>query len=212
METTVTIISDTHLRHREIDLPGGDLLIHCGDMFDLFNETGSEVPEIDEWFGRQKYGRILCTGGNHDRKLESILARRPQPFRNAHFLKHEAVEIRGLKIFGTPWVPDLPTHAFHKRQSALAELWARIPSDLDILVTHTPPKGILDESSRGRSLGCPALAHEMQRLSPRLHCFGHIHASAGQQRMGETLFINASSIESGTGRIRRPVTLTLSSG
>jgi Icc-related predicted phosphoesterase len=212
METTVTIISDTHLRHQEIDLPGGDLLIHCGDMFDLFNETGPDVSEMDEWYGRQRYGQVFCTGGNHDRKLESILAHRPQPFKNAYFLKDELVEFRGLKIFGTPWVPDLPRHAFFKKQSALTELWAKIPSGMDILVTHTPPKGILDASSRGQSLGCRALADELKRISPRIHCFGHVHASAGHRRIGETLFINASSIESGTGRIRAPVTITLSSG
>jgi Icc-related predicted phosphoesterase len=166
---------------------------------------------MDEWYGRQRYGQVLCTGGNHDRRLESVLARRPQPFRNAYFLKDELVEFRGLKIFGSPWVPDLPRHAFHKRPSALASLWAGIPCGIDILVTHTPPKGVLDASRGGQSLGCRALASEIGRIAPRLHCFGHVHASAGRQRIGETLFVNASSIESGTGRMRAPLTLTLSS-
>jgi Calcineurin-like phosphoesterase superfamily domain len=210
MDTSVTLISDTHCKHQQIDLPSGDLLIHCGDMFDLFSNTTS-LSELDEWFGQQKFGCILCTGGNHDRVLEPVLAAQRQPFKNAYFLMDDIVEFRGLKIYGTPWVPDLPTHAFSKRGQALAAAWARIPSGIDVLVTHTPPKGILDTSSRGRSLGCQALANEMTRISPQVHCFGHVHASAGQHRIGETLFVNASSIESGMGRMRAPRTLSLKS-
>ncbi|TFI56295.1 metallophosphoesterase [Sphingomonas parva] len=211
MDVRVTIVSDTHGRHRELALPGGDILIHCGDMFDLFGAP-PDLAEIDRWFGEQPYERILCTGGNHDRALEATLARRPQPFRNAWFLRDARVEVGGLTIFGSPWVPDLPTHAFHKRQAALAALWAEVPAGPDVLVTHTPPNGVLDQSRSGQSLGCRALASEIGRIAPRLHCFGHVHASAGQRRIGETLFVNASSIESGTGRMRAPVTLTLSAG
>ncbi|WP_310496434.1 metallophosphatase domain-containing protein [Sandarakinorhabdus sp.] len=212
METRVTVISDTHCRHDEIVLPTGDLLIHCGDMFNLSTKAPEQILAMDEWFGKQKFAQILCTGGNHDRQLEAELSRQAQPFRNAHFLKDEIVEFRGLKIFGAPWVPELRTHAFFRDPSALAAAWARVPPDIDILVTHTPPKGILDRSSRDRSLGCPSLAKELRRISPRVHCFGHVHAAAGRQRLGKTLFINASSYDGNTGAMRPPVTFTLSSG
>jgi Icc-related predicted phosphoesterase len=211
MDTRVTVISDTHCRHDEIDLPAGDLLIHCGDMFDLFSRTPQRLFQMDQWFGRQEFDTILYTGGNHDRELEAAVAHRSQPLKNAHYLSDEAVEFRGLRIFGAPWVPDLSRHAFFKDQPALARTWGQIPPGIDILVTHTPPKGILDKSRGGQSLGCPDLAAELQRISPRVHCFGHVHASAGHRRIGETLFINASSIESGTGKIRPPITFTLSS-
>lgn len=212
METRVTVISDTHCRHDEMNPPAGDLLIHCGDMFNLSSRAPRLISEMDEWFGRQKFERILCTGGNHDRILETDLTRRSQPFRNAHFLKDEVVEFRGLKIFGAPWVPDLKTHAFFQSRSSLASAWARVPADVDILVTHTPPKGILDTSSRGRSLGCPSLADELKRISPRVHCFGHVHAAAGSREVGKTLFINAASFDGGTGLMRTPMTFTLSLG
>ena len=210
METKVTVISDTHCRHDDIDLPEGDLLIHCGDLFNLFSTPPGAIAEMDAWFGRQKFERILYTGGNHDRDLEAALAGQPQPMKNAYFLGDEVVEFRGLKIFGSPWVPDLTTHAFFMSQAGLAKAWARVPSGIDILVTHTPPEGVLDESSRGWSLGCPDLARELRRIAPRVHCFGHVHASAGQRRIGDTLFINASSIASGSGAIRKPATFTLS--
>ncbi|MEI6419912.1 MAG: metallophosphatase domain-containing protein [Sphingomonadales bacterium] len=212
METRVTVISDTHGRHDEIALPAGDLLIHCGDMFNLSGSSPQQIQAMDDWFGRQDFERILCTGGNHDRQLEFNLKQSSQPFRNAYFLKDETVEFRGLKIFGAPWVPELKTHAFFQDRSGLAAAWARVPADIDIMITHTPPKGILDTSSRGRSLGCPALAGELRRISPQVHCFGHVHAGAGRRQIGRTLFINAASLDGSTGAMRAPVTFTLSSG
>jgi Icc-related predicted phosphoesterase len=209
MKTDITVISDTHWRHEELRLPPGDLLIHCGDMFSL-GDASRSIRQMDEWFGRQKFKLILCTGGNHDRELQSALSQSPQPFKNAHFLSDELVEFQGLRIYGAPWVPDLPTHAFFKSARALGKHWAKIPPTPDILVTHTPPKGILDASSRGRSYGCEGLARELARVAPSVHCFGHVHASAGSAKVGETLFINASSIESGTGRVKPPVTFSLS--
>ncbi|MFL9842417.1 metallophosphatase domain-containing protein [Sphingomonas sp. ST-64] len=203
------MISDTHGRHEALSLPPGDLLIHCGDMFNLGGDSGS-IREMDEWFGRQKFKLILCTGGNHDRELQSALAQNPQPFANAHLLSDALIRFQGLSIYGAPWVPDLPGHAFFRSAAALVEHWSTIPASPDILITHTPPKDVLDRSSRGRSHGCGALARELTRVAPRVHCFGHVHASVGQSSIGETLFINASSIESGTGRLRRPATFSLS--
>ena len=212
MQTRVTVISDTHGRHDDLDLPPGDLLIHCGDMCNLFDRTPGQLAAIDAWFGRQKFARILYTGGNHDRELEAALALDPQPLKHAHYLGDAAVEFRGLTIYGTPWVPDLPTHAFARTRAALAATWAQIPPGLDILVTHTPPRDILDRSSSGRSYGCAALAAELPRIAPRVHCFGHVHAGAGQRRIGGTLFVNASSVESGAGKMRPAVSFTLSPG
>jgi len=206
----ITVISDTHLMHEKLVLPEGDLLIHCGDLFALGRSNDSDLKQLDSWFGRQPFDKIVCTGGNHDHVLERARARRRAPFRNACYLEDEALQYRGLTIYGAPWVPGLPTHAFHKDRAGLADAWARIPAGVDILVTHTPPKGILDRSSKGASFGCPELTRELRRISPRVHCFGHVHASAGQTERGHTLFINASSIASGSAAVRRPVSFTLS--
>ena len=61
-----------------------------------------------------------------------------------------------------------------------AEEWSRIPEDVEILVTHTPPRGILDRTRRGKRAGCPTLAARIESLSTcRLHVFGHIHEAHG---------------------------------
>jgi predicted phosphodiesterase len=51
-------------------------------------------------------------------------------------------------------------------------------SGVDIMMTHGPPKGILDETVHGH-LGCDSLLHALKRCRPRLHCFGHIHEGYG---------------------------------
>lgn len=57
-----------------------------------------------------------------------------------------------------------------------------VPGGIDIVMTHGPPKGILDESSQG-SVGCENLLHAVRRARPRLHCFGHIHEANGMMMM-----------------------------
>ncbi len=61
-----------------------------------------------------------------------------------------------------------------------------------VLVSHSPPQGVLDQSSRGTSLGSRAVRQTILDRQPRLVVCGHIHASGGQQEMlGETLVVNA---------------------
>lgn len=206
----VTVISDTHMMHEQLRLPAGDLLIHCGDMFDLYSRDLSALKDLDGWFGSQPFDKVICTGGNHDHLLEHVRGLVSQPFRNAHYLEDELLHYRGLRIFGAPWLPGLPRHAFHKNRPGLAEAWSRIPADIDILVTHTPPKDVLDRSSRGVSFGCPELANRLRWVTPRVHCFGHVHASVGQVEIGGTLFVNAASMESRSGTMRQPISFSVS--
>ncbi|MGI9360212.1 MAG: metallophosphoesterase family protein [Parasphingorhabdus sp.] len=190
-------------------MPEGDLLIHCGDMFNLNENDQASLAEIDNWFGQQKFEQVLCIGGNHDLLLQAAVRKQTQPFKNAHYLQDASYTFSELCIYGSPWVPDLPFHAFSRDSDELARTWAKIPERTDILVTHTPPFGILDKSRRSHSHGCPILGNELDRIAPKVHCFGHVHASAGCTTVGRVRFINASSIESETGRILPPITFFL---
>jgi len=51
---------------------------------------------------------------------------------------------------------------------------------VDIMMTHGPPKGILDMVVHG-SVGCEALLRAVSRARPRLYCFGHIHEGHGAE-------------------------------
>ncbi|MFK7945701.1 MAG: metallophosphatase domain-containing protein [Paracoccaceae bacterium] len=192
----VVVVSDTHGAHEDLGILEGDVLIHCGDHENLFTPNAGILDAIDDWFARQRFSLILCTGGNHDIELQRRVATGRSPFRNAIYLQDEAVTFRGLKFWGAPWVPVLSGHAFFADDAMLAAAWAGIPEDVNVLITHTPPAGVLDVSSAGIALGCEHLAARLAQIRPMLHCFGHVHASAGTRRVAGTTFANATSVNS----------------
>jgi Icc-related predicted phosphoesterase len=200
----ITVISDTHNEHEKLGTLSGEVLIHCGDMFNLFSRQEGELERMDEWFGRQRFDLILCTGGNHDFALEDRLKAIEQPFKNACYLQDRKFVHDGICFYGAPWTPKLPGHAFFKKASELRDIWKTVPTEVDVLITHTPPAGVLDVSSRGLELGCQHLSDELSRIVPRLHCFGHVHASSGVHEGELTTFINASSVNSQFELVRLP--------
>ena len=201
----ITIISDTHNLHRQFAPLEGDVLIHCGDMFYLYDEDPAALNELDSWFSEQKFDLILCTGGNHDHLLEEHIKRSGNPFKNAVFLQDQSYQHKGINFYGAPWVPELRSHAFFQDNKGLRNKWAMIPIETDVLITHTPPFKILDQSSRGSLLGCEYLSQELIRVAPTLHCFGHVHASPGVLKKGRTTYVNASSVNSQIELVREPV-------
>ena len=48
---------------------------------------------------------------------------------------------------------------------------------VDNIMTHGPPKGILDQCPK--HTGCDDLLRPVRRARPKLHCFGHIHEAGG---------------------------------
>jgi Icc-related predicted phosphoesterase len=205
----LVIVSDTHARHEELGRLRGDVLIHCGDGCDGFRRDPRDLERLDEWFGRQEFERILCVSGNHDFAVEQRIARGEAAFRNATHLQDERCEFRGIRFYGAPWTPELAGWAFHLDAEALRSRWDLIPEDTDVLITHTPPRGILDQNSAGRHCGCPDLAQRLTELRPRVHCFGHNHASAGTTRRAGTVYVNASVVDRRYEIARGPVELDL---
>lgn len=187
--TTICLIADTHRRHRELVIPPCDLLIHCGDIYSFRQDDLNTLADIDCWFAEVPARRVVCIGGNHDFELQDCGFR----FANAEYLCDRLIEVEGLKIYGAPWIPDLSGFAFYLPEKALAEKWSLVPEGIDILITHTPPQGILDvPSSGGIHLGCPHLRRDLERIRPRLHVFGHIHASRGSRVERGIQFYNAA--------------------
>jgi len=106
-------------------------------------------------------------------------------------------QVGGVHVYGAPWVPVYAKWrtAFNRDPAQIGDAWATIPDGVDVLVTHTPPYGILDRAPHGAHMGCPALApHVEERIRPRFHVFGHVHADCGAVRRGGTVFINAAAV------------------
>jgi Icc-related predicted phosphoesterase len=200
----IVVISDTHELHEKLGVLAGDVLIHCGDSAYGFDQSDAQVERLDDWFGRQHFERILVIGGNHDFEIQKRVAAEERLFRNADYLQDKAFQFQGINFYGAPWVPELADWAFYLPQHELRRRWDLIPEDTDILITHTPPLNILDRNRRGKACGCPDLGERLIDLAPRVHCFGHVHASGGIIEVRGTKYINASLVNSHYELIRRP--------
>jgi Icc-related predicted phosphoesterase len=189
----LVIVSDTHTRHQQLDALHGDVLLHCGDMCNGFEPDARDLESIDRWFARQEFELILCTGGNHDFVIEERAERGATVFQNATYLAGETIEFGGLKFFAAPWIPKLESWAYFCDEAELEEKWNEIPDNTSVLITHTPPFGILDRNRLDKQQGCPLLRTRIKELaSLQLHAFGHIHESHGRKQVGNVQFINAA--------------------
>ena len=199
----IVCLSDTHCLQNHFKVPDGDVLIHAGD----FCNTGSErdVHKFATWFHRLPHRHKVVVAGNHDwffQKQPELARAYLEP--GAIYLQDSGCEIAGLKFWGSPWQPWFMDWAFNlpRRGIRLREIWNQIPIDTDVLITHSPPHGILDEVHRrpaawgpekGPSgpFGCEELALRLPAVKPKLHVFGHIHDSYGSLEQEGTLFVNA---------------------
>ena len=106
----VVMVSDTHERHHLLDMPPGDVLVHCGDIL-LFNSSYSretslrKLREFNAWLAALPYADVVVVGGNHDFCLQEMGKTAAQEaLSSATYLEHEACELQhsGLRVFGTP--------------------------------------------------------------------------------------------------------------
>jgi Icc-related predicted phosphoesterase len=82
--------------------------------------------------------------------------------------------------------------AFNVRPGkGIKKVWGKISDDTDILITHGPPKGILDAG-----VGCEELWQRVNKVKPRVHCFGHAHGVNGVLEKNGITYINSALINS----------------
>jgi Icc-related predicted phosphoesterase len=205
----ITCISDTHTLHRELELPGGDLLVHGGD-FTMFGSNAAAIRDFNDWLGEQDYLHKIVIPGNHEGFLESDPSKRKW-ISNARLLINESIEVMGLKIWGSPVTPLYGGAFGLSSETDRRRLYAKIPEDVDILVTHGPPFGILDKApGSDNHAGCRELLQAVLRVKPRLHICGHIHGAHGTYNSGETLFVNAALLGQDGDLSDPPVSIQIS--
>ncbi|WP_041916288.1 metallophosphatase domain-containing protein [Desulfocapsa sulfexigens] len=202
----ITAFSDTHMLHQRVEIPDGDLLIFAGDM--SVCRTLQDVAGFNTFLKSLPHPYKVVIGGNHDHLLASSPDLGRELLRDATYLQDESVIIEGIKIHGSPWQPIFNTNACDAfalpRGGAILQKWDLIPEDTDILITHSPPAGIMDEDG-GASHGCSDLLHAVQRIKPTFHIFGHIHNHNGIQRIGCTTFVNCN-VKDKNNRVRPALT------
>lgn len=165
-------ISDTHNNYPA--LPEGDILVHCGDL----TAQGSleELSRAAAWLGAQPHQYKYVVPGNHDREFREGLF---QAVGVTPLIDREET-ILGLRIWGSPWTPKFQQWGWMKSEEELEEPFSLIPKGLDVLITHGPPKGILDQNYDYSHTGSTTLKRHVLRAQPRVHLFGHIHEDGGK--------------------------------
>lgn len=209
-------------------MPPGDILIVAGD----FTDTGTyeEIKSFYEFLksNRHKYQKILVIPGNHEMTLhsENYLKygqkfHKPlldpekakeiiESYPDIEYLLDSSFEFKGLKFYGIPWVMPCGYWSFtmtnpNFEKSKMNE----IPLDTDIIISHSPPCGILDEIKHSKlsrnketgqlemkygikNIGSPQLLERIKKIGPRVNIFGHIHENHGFKEKSGVLFVNAS--------------------
>jgi len=211
--------SDTHRKHAFLDIPPDvDMAIFAGDA------TNDKIPAINanelldflEFFRSLTHIKYkIFTGGNHDTSLEQGLVRISENDPDLIYLNHTGANIEGINIFGSPYTPHFGSNwAWNVPRGSLTPFWNEIPENTDILITHGPPKGILDltqydtrSGANGNSYfqcGCKELLDRVKIIQPKYHIFGHIHPEVNCPNAGilkinncQTTFINAAVCDFG---------------
>jgi Icc-related predicted phosphoesterase len=190
----ICAIGDTHRQHWNIKVPKCDLFLFCGDA-----EINGLLPlhDFNDWLGTIKATHKIMVGGNHDSELERIGKKEcKRLLTNCIYLENEFIEVGGFKIFGSPFSPEFNRWSFMRYDNDLKEIWATIPLETEIVVTHSMPYGILDGVlPRMQSVGSLTLRDRVKEVQPYIQIGGHLHESFGQYTDGKTDYYNVSVMD-----------------
>lgn len=220
MITRFACVSDLH--GNLPDVPPCDVLLIAGDVFPgpyfpvvpaVENQVRWASDYLLPWLERTRkhVGSIYAVGGNHDVALEhSGLLPNLWPWHllcNDHFFHptndpHTGFQVHGCPYSKTPsplwpyeWAFLAVNEADMKVQlrDMMIGTGQRSSGQVDVLLTHCPPHGILDRNNTtGEHCGSTALLELVRMMKPRLHVFGHIHEARGMLERDGTIFVNAA--------------------
>lgn len=175
----ILAFSDLHMaRSRAADIVAAsadaDLVIGAGD----FCNMRQGLPEAMAMFEGVRVP-MLVVPGNAESAEELHAAALP----NMTVLHGEGCAVDGVRFFGLGGaVPETP---FGGWSYDLSEDEAQAHLDrcagVDVLVVHSPPKGVVDQASSGQSIGSVSIRDAIVRLRPQLVLCGHVHDCWGQE-------------------------------
>jgi Icc-related predicted phosphoesterase len=220
-------ISDFHGKFPAV--PPCDLLLIAGDITptsdhsEEFQKYWLENP-FRKWLNEVPAPQVCGIAGNHDFIFQNKPAWVPRDLRWT-YLQDSGAVIEGIKIYGTPWQPWFASWAFNAPaalgETFLAEKFAAIPDDTDILLSHGAPRGYGDIAPSGgkhggEHVGSTALLERMQKVRPHLTVFGHLHGGYGVYTLDsggrDLILANASVMDDQYQVANRPIQFDISRG
>lgn len=220
----IIAISDTHEQHNWLHkclhdpafIREVDMIICAGDTANNRSPALNHNPQLDfiQWYSELPFKYKIYVPGNHNTSENRILKSVYEDLGIIRLI-HESVTIENINIFGSPYTPTFGVDwAYNVNRNKLDNYWREIPDNTDILVTHGPPKGILDLTGRDHNnteqVGCKSLLNHVFRVKPQYHIFGHIHDEKdifnnGYRDINGTRFINASIVDLDYNPINLPI-------
>jgi Icc-related predicted phosphoesterase len=209
------MISDTHEQHDLVVIPKCDVLLHAGDI------TGrgalGKLSAFNTWIAdledSEVVGEAVYIAGNHDLSLENNRETAESLLKAGTYLNNTMTKVgppgEQKTVYGIPQQPPYCDWAFNAEEEDMARLFNNIPSGVDILVTHGPPHGVLDQNSAGIHCGSHSLLRWIKDYKPRLVVCGHIHEGYGIALIGNTLVVNASTCTKSYRPNNQPIVLEL---
>ena len=208
------------------EIPEGDILIHAGDGTHRGRE--SEMIQFHHELIKHKrdsrykkgFKEIIIVPGNHDwawqreRPKYMAMYHDIQVLINDEFHYYDEESNKVIKFWGSPVTPPSGHWAFMESDRSRKELWEYIPEDTDVVITHGPPKYILDEVPKWNgeieNTGCPSLHNRMLEVKPKYHVFGHIHEGYGQFiNKDGTTFVNPSIMDERYEPVNKPIVIEI---
>lgn len=189
--TSITCISDTHGQHRALSKKhemSGDFLFFAGDY--QLNGFDDGCDFVD-WLSSLNFTYKIAIAGNHDCNyaIASDYAKRYSD-KGVHFLMNESIEVEGLKIWGSPYSRKFMDWSFMKEEWELEHIWKEIPNDTNIVLTHCPSFGILDNIGEER-IGSITLRLKLDKMTNmNYHICGHVHERYGAMRNEQSPYRN----------------------
>lgn len=207
-------VSDTHLKHGEIEVPECDILVHSGDFSTRLGpgEVERVVADFVAWMEAAPAKHRVFVCGNHECALGSLTRSEIQSLlgESIVYLQDSGVTLEGIRFWGHPWTRASSSYSFGTNDAGMAAAAKRIPKKIDVLISHMPPYNIMDLAwvggNRGKNCalcggsshpgkdhwGCPHLLRRVLKTKARVHLFGHVHDSTGIRVQSGVLFSNAS--------------------
>jgi len=203
----IVCISDTHGQHKQLKVPDGDILIHCGDF--TGRNSYAELPDFLHWLDSQPHKHKILIAGNHDwvcEKMPKMIKETINLFcKSVTYLDNEAAEIEGIKFYGSAVQPEFMNWAFNIPDDRRKIYWDQIPKNTDVLITHCPPNSILDWCDRDGHVGDRLLFDRICKLGNlKFNIFGHIHEGYGEYQ-GHVRFINCSVLNENYQLVNLPI-------
>ncbi|MEB3788784.1 MAG: metallophosphoesterase family protein [Desulfurococcales archaeon] len=172
-------ISDIHCANDKLEK-----LLERIDDYDLIVATGDfQCVDTATFFVKIAKDKLAVTGNIDDPAIARVLRD------NEVLLDGRIIKVRGVIIAGIGGLD------FHSSLDSLRQKLGN--SRVDILLSHHPPKGILDRVFFGLHAGVRELRDFITVLRPRLHLFGHIHESRGVEERNGSLFVNPGPLKRG---------------